>query len=53
MNRCDAKQRVDLYIKCNEWVKAANEVRQAMSSQTLTNPGCLEYSAKIEAIEHA
>ena len=28
VNRCDVKQRVDLYIKCNEWVKAANEVCQ-------------------------
>ncbi|KAJ9095730.1 hypothetical protein QFC20_006597 [Naganishia adeliensis] len=28
VNRCDAKQRVDLYIKCNEWVKAANECKE-------------------------
>lgn len=32
VNRCDAKQRVDLYIKCNEWVKAAIEVRLRRAS---------------------
>lgn len=54
VNRCDAKQRVDLYIKCNDWVKAANEVRAYYHNRFLLyRPGPSMNSAKIAGIKHA